>query len=293
VPQAKLNVLVIGADGMIGRALASELRQRGHGVIGTTRRTEQKDDNTIFLDLTAAELPMLPPADVAVICAAMARFADCRDQSELTHHVNVKARLELADLMRARGQRIIALSSSAVFDNMRPHAKADWEPAPRSAYGRQMAEAEAGVLARGGTVLRSSKVLTDRTGIFLDWIRTFRGGGQVHAFDDHTICPLPLNSMIEAIIALIERPSDGIFQISGASDISYADAARLLANQAGVSEERVVPVRAVDRGIPKSEVMPFTSLDTSRLTELMGFRPPEPATVIDAAFRQLLSECES
>jgi dTDP-4-dehydrorhamnose reductase len=293
VEQSKLNVLVVGVDGLIGQGLASELRRRGHGVVGTSRRIQQGNNSTIFLDLAAAQLAPMPLVDVAVICAAMARFSDCRDHYDLTHRVNVEARLALADLASARGGRIIALSSSAVFDCLRPNAKADWNPAPRSAYGRQMAEAEAGILARGGAILRSSKVLTDRTGIFPGWIRTFRAGGEVQAFEDHTICPLLLNSVVESVIALIERPNDGIFQVSGASDISYADAARHLANRIGVSEERVVSVRAVEQGIPQSEVMPFTSLDTSRLTALTGFRPPEPAAVIDAAFRQLLSEHEA
>lgn len=288
--QSKLNVLVVGVDGLIGKALASELRQRGHRVVGTSRRNERKDDNTIFLNLAAAELAALPPVDVAVICAAMARFSDCRDQYDLTHRVNVEARLALADLARARGQRVIALSSSAVFDCMRPNAKADWKSAPRSAYGRQMAAAEAGILIRGGAILRSTKVLTERTGIFPDWIRTFRSGAKVHAFEDHTLCPVTLNSVVDSIIALIERPNDGIFQVSGASDISFADAARHLANRIGVSEEQVIPVRAVDHGVPESDVTRFTSLDSSRLAKLTGFRPPEPTAVIDAVFRRLLSE---
>jgi dTDP-4-dehydrorhamnose reductase len=290
VARSKLNVLVVGVDGLIGQGLASELRRRGHGVVGTSRRSQHGDDGTVFLDLTAAKLAPLPSVDVVVICAAMAKFSDCRDHCDLTRRVNVEARLALADLARARGERIIAMSSSAVFDCMRPNAKADWKPAPRSAYGRQMAEAEDGILARGGAILRSTKILTDRAGMFPDWILTFRSGGTVRAFDDHALCPLPLGSVIEAIIALIEQSNDGIFQVSGASDISFADAARHLARRIGVCEDRVASARAIDHGIPETELTRYTSLDTSRLTELMGFQPPEPFAVMDAVFHDLLSE---
>jgi dTDP-4-dehydrorhamnose reductase len=288
--RSKLNVLVVGVDGLIGQALASELRRRGHGVVGTSRRTHHGDGGTVFLDLTAAKLGPLPSADVMVICAAMARFSDCRDHYDLTRRVNVEARLALADLATSRGERIIAMSSSAVFDCMRPNAKADWKPAPRSAYGRQMAEAEAGILARRGTILRSTKILTERTGIFPEWIRTFRSGGTVRAFEDHTLCPVPLSSVVDSIIAVVEEPSDGIYQVSGASDISFAEAAQHLARRIGVREDRVKSARAVDHGIPESELTPHTSLDTSRLTELSGFRPSEPFAVMDAVFHDLPGE---
>jgi dTDP-4-dehydrorhamnose reductase len=290
VARSKLNVLVVGVDGLIGQALVSELRKRGHGVVGTSRRSRHGDDGTVFLDLSAARLASLPSADIMIICAAMARFSDCRDHYDLTRHVNVEARLALADLARARGERIIAMSSSAVFDCMRPNARADWKPAPRSAYGRQMAESEAGILARRGAILRSTKILTDRAGVFPEWILTLRSGGTVRAFEDHTLCPVPLNSVVDSLIAIAEQPSDGIFQVSGASDISFAEAARHLARRIGVCEDRVASIRAVDHGIPKSELTPHTSLDTSRLTELWGFQPPEPFAVMDAVFHDLLSE---
>jgi dTDP-4-dehydrorhamnose reductase len=289
-----MRVLVVGADGLIGGALSSELKRRGHAVTGTTRRAQGAHEcSSVFLDLAADRLAPVPPADVTVICAAMAKFADCRDRFDLAHRVNVEARLALAKSATANGRRTLALSSSAVFDCMRPHAKADWEPAPRSAYGRLMAEAEAGVLACGGSVLRSTKVLTAGSGVLPEWIATLRRGGAVQAFEDHTFCPLPLNELVDALIAVIEQPDGGIFQVSGASDISYADAARHIAGRLGVSRDCVTAIRAADNNIPESDVTPFTSLETSRLSALTGFQPPKPGAVIDMVYQRLLSGNEA
>ncbi len=277
-----MRVLVVGADGLIGHALSTELGRRGHDVKRTTRRLHGlHQDNLVFLDLAAAELAPLPPADVMVICAAIASFSDCRDRFDLAHRVNVHARLELARRAVADGGRVIALSSSVVFDCLRPRAEAAWKPAPRSVYGRLMAEAEARILDCDGSVLRTTKVMAAGIGLLPGWITTLRSGGAVLAFEDHTFCPLPLNDVVDAIIAIVERPESGIFQVSGASDISYADAARHIAGRVGVPRDRVTAVRAVDNGIPKSDVTPFTSLETSSLTALTGFQPPPPGTVID------------
>jgi dTDP-4-dehydrorhamnose reductase len=280
---------VAGADGAIGRALLSELRRRGYNAAGTSRRSRPTDRGSIFLDLTADRLPPLPQADLTVICAAMARFAECRNHYDLARRVNVEARLALAERAKLEGGRVVALSSSVIFDCTRPKAEAHWRPAPRSVYGQLMAEAETKILALGGTVLRSTKVLTTKGGVFAEWIQALRDGQSVQAFEDHSVCPLPLHDVIDAAIAIIEKPDDGIFQVSGASDISYADAARHIAERMEISQHHIRPVRAVDCGIPESEVTPFTSLDTGRLTALTGFRPPQPRAVIDGVFRELLN----
>jgi dTDP-4-dehydrorhamnose reductase len=150
-----------------------------------------------------------------------------------------------------------------------------------------------GILALGGTVLRSTKVMTIGIGVLAGWIEALRNGQSVQAFEDHHLCPLPLGDVIDAALAIIEQPEGGIFQVSGDADISYADAARHIAHRLNISSDRVEAVRAVDRGIPESEVTPFTSLDTSRLTALTGFQPPEPRAVIDGLFRGKLSGSEA
>lgn len=280
-----MRVLVVGTDGHIGRALSATLTQRGHDVVGTTRRSEQvASRRVIFLDLAAGAIAPLPPVDVVVVCAAMAKFADCRDRFDLAHRVNVEARRALAQNAIANGGRVVTLSSSAVFDCMRPRARADWPPAPRSVYGRLMADAEGEVLMLGGSVVRLTKVIRAGSGVLADWIRTLTQGGNVQAFEDHAFCPLSLDTVVDALVSVVEQQNGGIFQVSGASDITYANAARYIADRLGVSGVNVVSVRALDQGIPETELTPFTSLDTTRMSSLTGFEPPEPSVVIDAVY---------
>ena len=280
-----MRVVIVGADGLIGNALQDSLSRRGHTVLGTTRKTEQaRQKDRIFLDLAVPDLPAIPPAEVVIICAAVSKFADCRHYPDQARQVNVLAPLMLAKQMGAKGGRVLLLSSSAVFDCRSPHVMADQPTAPRSAYGRMKAEAEAGILALGGTVLRLTKVIAADTGRLADWIVMLDRGQSIQAFEDHRFCPIALGSVLDAVASIIEQESGGVFQLSGEEDISYADAARHLARRLNRSGERVKGTLAVDNGVPEDEVTPYTSLDTSRLRVQFGYRPLPPRKVIDDVF---------
>jgi dTDP-4-dehydrorhamnose reductase len=280
-----MRVVIVGADGLIGNALHASLRERGHTVLGTTRSNGSPGHkDRIFLDLSASTLRPIPPADVVIVCAAMSRFADCRNYPDQARQVNVLAPLMIAEKAGEYGGRALLLSSSVVFDCRSPHAMADQPAAPCSAYGRLKAEAEAGVLALGGTVLRLTKVVAPGTGRLADWVSALERGQIVQAFEDHRFCPIKLESVLDAVAAIAEQKSGGVFQLSGTEDISYADAARHLANRLGIPGDRVEGTLAVDNGVPENEVTPYTSLDTSRLSALSGYCPRPPRDVIDDVF---------
>jgi dTDP-4-dehydrorhamnose reductase len=279
------RILIVGGDGTIGGALKKNLVVAGHNVVATTRHRDRVTAATIFLDL-AEPHDELPRVDVAVICAAMTRFSDCRNLPELARKVNVTAPVAICGDLVARGTRVILLSTCAVFDCLSPHVDGGHRPDPRSIYGRLNADAEQGVLSLGAnsTVLRLTKVLNRHKGIMARWISELRSGQSVQAFDDHRFCPITIGDAIEAITALVERGEQGIYQISGSADISFADAAWYLAGRLGASMQQVIAVRAAESGVPIDEIAAFTSLDTNRLSGLTGYVPLPPRAVIDDVF---------
>jgi dTDP-4-dehydrorhamnose reductase len=289
------TALIVGVDSLIGAALADALIARGTGVVGTTRRARSgAPGSRMVLDLAApdAGAAQLPRVDVAIVCAAMARFVDCREQPELARRVNVSAPAALAARLVANGTRVVLLSTSAVFDCRSPRVPADRPTSPATAYGALKAEAEAAILALGphGCVLRLTKVITPAMPLFVAWIGALRKNERIEAFDDLRFSPIAVCDVLTALLAVLADGGGGIYQVSGAHDISYADAARHLARRSGVSPDLVRAVRAVDRGVPESEVTRYTSLDAVRLCRLTGWTPPPATDVLDAAFEHLLSE---
>jgi len=291
-----MRVLVVGGDSVIGNALIPALRGRGHLPIGTTRRrTPISPKESVFVDLASDESVVLPDTDAMVICAAIAGFAECRMNPELARRVNVTKPLEYGARVLSNGGRVLLLSTSAVFDCLSPLRKSDAPRSPQAVYGKLKAEAETRLLncGVGASVLRLTKVLRPDSGILAAWVETLGLGQIVEAFDDHRFCPLPLHAVIEAITAILETGEDGIFQVSGAADVSYGDAACHVAACIGAPTTRVTSVHAVDRGIPESEVTPYTSLDSSRLAALTGFAPPQPFAVIDEVFQSSIARART
>lgn len=278
-----MRCLIVGVDGSLGGALSRSLQSLGHQVVATTRRREQAEH--LFLDL-AAPVPALPQVDVAIICAAMARLEECRRHPGLAHRVNVEAPLEIARALTQAGARVILLSSSAVLGCLTPHVGENAMPTPRSAYARLKFEAETRLLQLGAqtAVLRLTKVVKPNAGLLSEWIRNLGERKPVQAFDDCRFSPITIALALDAITAIIEAGRAGIYHLSGAADLSYAEAASLLAARIGVANDLVQLMHGVDSGLPDIELTPFTSLACGRLTRLNGFAPPEPIDVLQEVY---------
>lgn len=279
-----MRALIIGMDGAIGAALTAALIADGWDVAGTSRRGRA---DAVRLDLAdlPGDLSALPAADVAFLCAAVTRQPDCRTDPDRAGRVNCDAPLRLAAAVAERGGRTVFLSSAAVFDGTRPARPADDPTCPLNDYGRMKAAAEAGVSATpGGVVVRLTKVLHPDLSLFSGWIAALRAGRTVEAFTDLMISPIALAD-VAAGLALIGRSGeDGIFQLSGAADISYFTAARHIAARLGADPDLVRTASAAAAGIPSADRPAATSLDADRFTRLSGAPSPDPFDVIDRVF---------
>lgn len=287
-----MRAIVLGADGQIGRALAKALQRRNAVVLSTTRRTTPHSSSRLRIDLADPDLheTALPEADVAYFCAAMTGFAACRRNRDLAHRVNVAAPSALARRLAAKGTRVVLLSTNAVFNLQTPQVPAATRPSPRTIYGALKAEAEAlfAALGTAASILRLTKVLTPELALFTGWIDALCRGGQITAFSDMRVAPIALDDAVAALLAIADDGSGGIYQVSGAKDISYFEAACHLARGAGVAGERVIEQRAADAGIAPEELSISSSLDTSRLAALTGWAPPDPFAVIDSVYKPAL-----
>jgi len=280
-----LRVLIIGVDGNIGSALASHLRNLGAVVYGTSRRPQVKHDGTVIaLDLADPKQidRSFPEVDCVVFCAAMARFADCRDHPNLAYLVNVTTPSGLAEKFVRRGAYVVLLSTSAVFDSQSAFRLADDPVSPITEYGRLKAIAEREFLqfSQLGAVFRLTKVIDRENGLFKEWKNALIGGTSINAFVDHVFSPLPIKDVVEELAAVLMAREPGIFQISGANDITYYDAAVWLSHWLNVPSSLVHPAFASDHGIPTNETLKNTTMEVSRLNAMTGYHPPSAEKVL-------------
>jgi len=276
-------VLIVGADGTIGRGLAVAYEAAGKTVWQTTRHRKQLGDQRIFLDLSQDVAHwQLPPVPIrtAIFCAATTSLESCRLDPESSRQVNVVGTITLAKRLVEAEVFVVFLSTNLVFDGKTPFAKPTDTVNPQTEYGRQKAEAESQLLAWGEqvAVVRFSKVLSPEMSLFQGWIRDLKAGKVIHPFSDMVISPVSLAFAVNVLLEVAERRLPGIFQMSAMQDVTYAAATQHIARKLGVDMELVQPISYHESELVVAPLN--TSLDSIRLVDL-GLCAPHAADALE------------
>lgn len=284
MPAPPVDVLVIGADSLIGGAVHARMQAAGRPVAGTTRRAG--NDRFLHLDLSGDfQTAALPAAQAVLLAAAETSTARCREDPRGTRRINVAAAGRLADWAKQSGARPILLSTTAVFDGATPFEAESAARRPVGVYGEQKAAAEEQVLDNAGAiVLRLGKVLHADQPLIVGWREALAAGRPIHPFADMVMAPVSLADAVEAIARLLDAPrAAGIFQLTADRDMTYAEAAALVAARSGAAPERVVPTTSRRAGITVDHLPRHATLSDERLRALTGLAAPPPEKAVIAA----------
>ncbi len=265
------RILVAGGDGLVGAGLARHLSAAGVEVVATTRRR----DGPLFLDVAAAAdaPPALPRADAAVLCAGVARLADCERDPDGSRRVNVDGIVGIAAALVQQGAYVLHLSSDKVFDGQAAQRRREAPTCPLTRYGAQKVAAERGVLGLDGEVgvLRLSKVLAPSLPLLNDWAAALRAGTPIAPFTDMYLAPVPLDLVCRLIACLLRARAVGLYQCSGASDRSYVALAETFVRGLSADPALIAPCRS---GLDPAALSPNTTLDMSVEAARFGIGQP-------------------
>lgn len=277
-----LNGLVVGGDGLIGRALANHLANTGWKVARTTRR-EVRGVDECFLDLhdpvTSGSdwLKRLQvPGLVVFISAASTGYSRCAINPVETWRINVDNTIALSKAFMRHGAFVIFLSSNAVFDGNLAHPQENSPTSPVTEYGRQKAACEIGLkqaakeLSAGLAIVRLTKVI-DRSQELIDgWIRDLQMGASVRAATDLVVSPVTLGYVVKGLTTLAERRLANTFHFSGYDDMTYFDlATSLAAGLGGIGRVEKDLVRPRLGNVPSPD---FSALDMGLTSSLLGIK---------------------
>jgi len=286
------SVLVIGADGVIGRALATLLEQRGHVVLRTTRRGGAALPLDIARDSSVWPIP--EGVTSACLCAAITATTACQKSPKVARSVNVDGTVTLAQRLGDMGIHVVFPSSNMVFDGAIPHQAADADPCPVTAYGEMKAEAEELLLGTVATscVVRLSKVIEPDMPLLAGWLNSLQAQRPIHPFSDLSMAPIPLRLAADLLARSCVSRTSGILQLSARDEVTYAEAANYLVTEAGLDGSCVQPTTAIASGLPREQVVLHTTLDSGRSDRLFGIPAPSPWVALDdvaAAWKQYLA----
>jgi dTDP-4-dehydrorhamnose reductase len=151
-PGPQFRVALIGASGLLGRAVANELATTTPWqVIRTAFR--HGDANTTTLDIRdegAVHQFITDQAPDAIIVSAAERRPDvCENDPVLTRALNVDGLRFIASAAQNIGSWILSISTDYVFDGTQAPYQPDDTPNPLNAYGRSKLEGEQALLESG------------------------------------------------------------------------------------------------------------------------------------------------
>ena len=276
------SILVVGADGQIGRSLADRLSGQGRTVVRTML---QADGDALPLDLSRDAAGWVPPRriSVAYLCAAVTSIDYCRQHPAEAYAVNVRGTMAVARRLAEQQALVVFLSSNLVFDGSAQFEKPDAPRRPGCEYGRHKAEVEEQLLLmrQQSCIVRFTKVLGLGMPLLAKWRGALQQKQPIHPFSDMVMAPVPLTFAVDVLRRVGEVRRTGVVQVSASQDVTYEQVARHLAKRIGADEGLVKAVRAADSGLDLGHVPAHTTLDTTVLREELGMVPPDVWQTID------------
>ncbi len=282
------SVLVVGADGLIGAALVHRLSRGGVRVLSTSRRAASKA--AFQVDLMAPDAwPALPKVDAAVLCAGYTSIGACSENPAASAAVNVAGVSALAEKLAVQANMVLLLSSNQVFDgSVARRGRADGH-CPVCQYGRQKAASEAHVLGlKGGAVLRLTKVLTPDLPLLTSWRADLAAGRPVTPFDNFPLAPVTLGFAVETIVDVLSGGEPGVYQASGADDLTYVDLARVLARHVAADPGLVTPAQAAPAGLGFERLPRYSTLEMELEEARFGRAAPASDSVLEEVVRSIV-----
>lgn len=267
-----MRTLVLGGTGIVGGALAGELRRRGAAVLALSRA---QADLTARADLLAWVERFRP--EVVVNCAAFTGVDACEEQRDRALAVNGHAVANAVAAAATVGAQLIQPSSDYVFDGAAasPYVE-EAATAPLSVYGESKLLGERQALAyERGLVVRTSWVFGERGANFVaTLVRQMNAGRRVlSVVADQLGAPTYAPFLAAALADLAARRASGVVHFRNREPVSWHGFACEIARQWD-PEVRVEAVGTAD--MPRPARRPaYSVLDVSKYERLVG-RPVEP-----------------
>ncbi|MCC6159755.1 MAG: dTDP-4-dehydrorhamnose reductase [Deltaproteobacteria bacterium] len=266
------RIVVAGARGMLGRAVAGALRAYRHNVVEwDVAEGDLSDEKTV-----AWMMDDMRPG-VVINCAGYTDVEGAEDPANLdaARRANVDIPAHLARACAKKNRRFVHISTDYVFDGTaRAPITEDAEPNPISVYARTKLDGERAVLesgAQNAVIIRTAWLYGRLGRNFVDTIRRkAREHHRLEVVNDQTGCPTYATDLAETIVRVTHGVETGIFNAVNAGQATWYDLACAVVELAGIEGVEVVPCTS-DRYPTKAKRPAYSVLDCSRLTRAIGF----------------------
>jgi dTDP-4-dehydrorhamnose reductase len=254
------RVLVTGATGTLGRAMARLCDHRGLDHVLTSRAELDVADPASIRAALARHRPW-----AVVNTAGYVRVADAEREPERCRRENVEGAARLAEACAEAGIPYLTFSSDLVFDGLKGSPYVEGDPtSPAGVYGATKAEAERLVLQAHprALVARTSAFFGpwDRHNFVWAALNAVAAGRAFEAGRD-VVSPTYVPDLVHGALDLLIDGGEGLWHLANRGSLSWAELARTVAVAEGYDPDliRVVgdgPVRDTTLASERGHLLP-------------------------------------
>ena len=229
---------------MLGSSLVPYLRNLGHQTICLSR--EVGDIGTEVVDYSSESsletvLDSYRP-DCIINLAALTDVDLCEKDPQLAYSSNVKIVEFLSRWMKSNiGSNLIQISTDHIYDGPGPHVEGNVNLVNYYAFSKFSGELAASSVP--STILRTNffgKSQSSTRKSFSDWaFDSLVRQERINVFSDVLFSPLSINSLVEYIKLVIQKPIVGTFNLGSKDGFSKAEFVFTLAESLGLSTKNI------------------------------------------------------
>ena len=259
-------IVVVGANGMLGRDLMALLGDGSRGV------------DIAEIDVTSHEsvervLTTLHPS-VVINCAAYTDVDGCETNVDTAMQVNGEGVAYLAMVTRELGAKLVHVSTDYIFDGGKgsPYLEDD-PPHPLSIYGESKLTGEMNASFNPDHLIVRTQWLYGLYG--KNFVETMLRLGtekdELTVVDDQIGSPTWTVDLAKAIIVLIEKGCQGVYHAANSEFCSWNGFAKAIFEESGLAVS-VKPMTTEALNRPARRPL-YSTLDCSKLKQDTGFQP--------------------
>lgn len=263
-------ILVFGKSGQVAMELQ---RLRSADILFLDRQTADLSDPKSCADQIAALKP-----DCVINAAAYTAVDKAEDEPDLAQIVNADAPIAMAAVAQSLGIPFLHISSDYVFDGSGDAPFLPDDPTgPLGVYGHTKLAGEIGVRQAHAApiIMRTSWVFSAHGNNFVKSMLKYGADkAEMTIVADQTGGPTPAADIAAALLKMAdEKAPGGTYHFSGAPDATWADFAREIFAQSGMST-KVVDIPSSE--FPTKAKRPSNSrMDCSSLESACGIPRPD------------------
>ena len=264
-----MRILIIGATGMLGKALLRE--SMGEEVIGLG--SAQADiRNPEQVERTISETK----PDWIILAAAYTDVDGCELNPQLAAAVNTRGAVNVATAAARLPAKMLFVSTDYVFDGKKASPYETGDPRnPINVYGKTKAEAEERIslILPECPIVRTSWLFGPGGRCFPDTIlRLAAARKQIDVVDDQRGCPTYTFDLAGSIIRLCRSGAQGIIHCTNEGECSWYEFAHEVIRQAGL-DTKIKPTSS-EKYVRPAERPRYSVLAASSLARWgIGMRP--------------------